>query len=107
MLNHSNPDDYVLSSNETYSVRDFIQAACDKLEFNLEWIGAGLEEKGINSKTGKEIITINKKFFRPTEVDLLHGDSSKARKVLNWTTETSFDDLVSMMIEFDLNSLKK
>lgn len=107
MLNHSHSDDYVLSSNETYSVRDFVQAACDKLEFNLEWIGTGLEEKGINSKTGKEIITINKRFFRPTEVDLLHGDSSKARKVLNWTSETSFDDLVSMMIEFDLNSFKK
>ena len=106
MLQHDSPDDYVLSTNETYSVRDFINCACSKLEINLEWDGEGEKSIGIDSSSGETIIKINPKFYRPAEVDLLIGDSSKARKKLGWEPETSFDQLVELMIDFDLKDNK-
>ena len=106
MLNHDKPDDYVLSTNETHSVREFIELACKNLSINLEWKGSGLNEIGINSDNGDTIIRINEKFYRPTEVDLLLGNSSKAQKILSWKNKTSFEDLVSMMVVSDYDKVK-
>ena len=106
MLNHDKPDDYVLSTDETHSVREFIELSCKNLSINLEWKGSGLNEIGINSDNGDTIIRINEKFYRPTEVDLLLGNSSKAQKILSWKNKTSFEDLVSMMVVSDYDKVK-
>tara|TARA_B100000900_G_scaffold358095_1_gene328835 strand:- start:3260 stop:4282 length:1023 start_codon:yes stop_codon:yes gene_type:complete len=106
MLNHDKPGDYVLSTDETHSVREFIELACKNLSINLEWKGSGLNEIGINSDNGDTIIRINEKFYRPTEVDLLLGNSSKAQKILSWKNKTSFEDLVSMMVVSDYDKVK-
>lgn len=107
MLNHNKPDDYVLSTDETHSVREFIELSCKNLSIKLDWQGEGINEVGINSSTGDKIIKINEKFYRPTEVDLLLGDSSKAQKILSWKNKTTFEDLVSMMVSSDYNKAKK
>ena len=80
--------------------------ACKELDINLKWEGKGLDEKGIDYRTGKTIIKINPKFFRPAEVDTVMGDSSKARKILNWKPKTSFNQLVTMMVRSDYDRLK-
>lgn len=103
MLNHDKPDDFVLSTNETYSVRDFINICCLKLDIDLVWKGSGLNEVGIDKSSGKTIIKINPRFYRPAEVDLLIGDSSKARNELGWVNNTSFEELVESMIDFDIH----
>lgn len=102
MLQQEIPDDYVLATNETHTVREFIEESCRVLGVDLEWQGEGADEKGIDKKTGKTIIEIDPKYFRPAEVDLLIGDSSKAKRVLGWTPKTTFKDLVKLMIESDL-----
>jgi GDPmannose 4,6-dehydratase len=104
MLQAKKPDDYVLATGETYSVREFIYEACKILGMDLVWKGKGLNEIGIDKKTGKTIIKIDPRYFRPAEVDLLIGDSSKARKVLKWIPKIGFKDLVKLMIEEDLKS---
>ena len=107
MLNYTKPDDYVLSTNETHSVREFIEVACKNLSIDLEWKGKGVDEVGIDKSSGKVIISINPKFYRPAEVDLLLGDSNKARNILGWKNNTSFQELVSMMVKSDYDQAKK
>tara|TARA_Y100000996_G_C22497075_1_gene632787 strand:- start:223 stop:1242 length:1020 start_codon:yes stop_codon:yes gene_type:complete len=107
MLQHNKPDNYVISTGETYSVRDFINASCNELDINIIWEGEGLNEVAINKDTGKVIIKINPKYYRPTEVDLLLGDAAKARQILNWKPKTNFKNLVSKMIKYDYIKLKK
>ncbi|MFZ2303230.1 MAG: GDP-mannose 4,6-dehydratase [Minisyncoccia bacterium] len=102
MLQHTEPDDFILATNETHSVREFIEEACKHLGFDLEWKGEGVNEKGINKKTGKTIIEIDPKYFRPAEVDILLGDYSKAKTKLGWEPETKFKELVKLMAEEDL-----
>ena len=106
MLQHNTPDDYVLATGKNHSIRDFVMTACKELDINIEWEGKGLDEKGIDNRTGKTIIKINPLFFRPAEVDTVLGDSSKARKILNWKPKTSFNQLVSMMVRSDYDRLK-
>jgi len=106
MLQHDIPDDYVLATGKNHSVRDFITAACSELNIKIEWDGKGNDEKVIDSSTGGTIIKINPKFFRPAEVNSLLGDSTKAQKILKWKPETSFNDLVSMMVRSDCNRVK-
>lgn len=106
MLQQDNPDDYVIATGETHSVREFVEAACNTLSIPLRWDGKGLKEKGINKKTGKTIIEIDSNYFRPTEVDLLLGDISKAKEKLGWEPKTKFRDLVKIMVESDLSLLK-
>jgi len=101
MLQNETPDDYVLATGKTYSVRNFINSCCKELEINIEWIGSGLDEQAINKSTGKPIILINPKFYRPAEVELLLGDATKAKQVLNWTPKVTFDELVSLMVKAD------
>ena len=107
ILNHKKPDDYVISTNKTYSVKEFINIACKKLKMNIKWSGNGIKERAIDIDTKKIIIKINKKFYRPSEVEFLRGDSSKARRVFKWSpNKTPIKSLVDKMISFELEQLK-
>jgi len=106
MLQQEKPDDFVIATGETHSVREFIEEACKVLDIKLEWQGQGINEKGINKDTGKAIIQIDSKYFRPTEVDMLIGDITKAKEILGWQPKTKFKELVKIMIESDLDILK-
>lgn len=101
MLQHDVPDDYVLSTGESHSNREFIEKAFAYKGFNIKWKGEGLNEIGYDANTGRELIFISEEFYRPAEVNFLLGDSSKARQVLGWTNETSFDDLIKLMVDHD------
>ena len=104
MLQQKEVDDYVISTGNTYLVKDFIDLTLTYLKFDYKWIGKGLEQRVINSDTGKTLVKINKKFFRPAEVDLLIGNSNKAKKKLKWKPKTSIKKLVKIMVDHDLNS---
>jgi GDPmannose 4,6-dehydratase len=106
MLQQDTPDDYVISSDEEHSVRDFCQDVADYLGFKIEWHGEGLDEVGINISTGEKIIEVNKDFYRPAEVPTIFGDCSKAKKVLNWKPEYTFKDLVFEMCETEMEKQK-
>ena len=101
MLQTDVADDYVLSTNEFHSVKEFIEKAFSIKGIDIQWKGEGLEEIGYNKNNGKKLILISKKYFRPSEVDELLGDSTKARNELNWKPKYSFDDLVNEMVEND------
>jgi len=101
MLQAEKPDDYILATGETHSVREFVEETAKCLDFDLIWKGKGLNEKGIDKKSGKTIVEIDPKYFRPAEVDLLIGDPSKAKKKLGWKPTTKFKDLVKLMTEAD------
>jgi len=107
MLKHSKPDDYVIASGKSHTVREFAEKAANLLDFNLEWQGEGVNEKGIDSNTGKIIIEVSPKFYRPLDVDYLQGDSSKARRVLKWAPKVTFDKLIEIMVDADLQLVKK
>jgi len=104
MLQQKEVDDYVISTGNTYLVKDFIDLTLTYLKFDYKWIGKGLEQRVINNNTGKTLVKINKKFFRPAEVDLLIGNSNKAKKKLKWKPKTSIKKLVKLMVDHDLNS---
>ena len=106
MLQQNKPDDYVIATGETHTVREFIEEACRILDINLEWKGKGVDEKGIDRKTGKIIIEIDPEYFRPTEVNLLLGDASKAHKILGWKAKTTFKELIKIMVYADMDILK-
>lgn len=99
MLQQEAPDDYVIATGETHSVREFCELAFRFAGIDLEWTGEGIDEKGIDSATGKELISVDSRYFRPTEVNMLLGDPSKAKRKLGWTPGTSFPDLVKMMVD--------
>lgn len=103
MLQHNVPEDFVISTGVTTSVRDFVKMAFECADIDVLFEGNGLDEIGIEKNTGKKIVEISNDFFRPAEVDLLLGDSSKAKKVLNWQPETSVQELVRKMVEYDLS----
>jgi GDPmannose 4,6-dehydratase len=105
MLQKEKPEDFVLATNETHSVREFVEKAFKVVGIDIIWKGSGLEEKGINSKTGEVLIEIDERYFRPTEVDILQGDFSKAKKELGWEPKVSFDGLVKMMVETDVKNI--
>jgi len=101
MLQQDQPDDYVIATGETYMVRTFAEKVFARLGMPLEWQGSGVDEVGTDTATGKVIIRIDPKYFRPAEVDLLLGDPTKARTVLGWELKTSFEELVNMMTDAD------
>jgi GDPmannose 4,6-dehydratase len=103
MLQQTEPDDYVVATGETWSVREFAERVFAKLDMPISWQGSGVAEKGIDSNTGKVLIEIDPKYFRPAEVDLLLGDATKAKTQLGWQPKTDFDALVEMMVESDLS----
>ena len=102
MLQQDKPDDYVIATNETRTVREFVETAFKHLDIEVEWKGTGVDEIGINKANGKTIVKVNKKFFRPAEVDILLGDPSKAEKTLGWKREINFSQLVERMVKNDL-----
>lgn len=106
MVQHPTPDDYVLATGEKHTVREFCQAAFARVGMDIEFRGTGAGEAGIDSATGKEVIAVDKRYFRPTEVDLLVGDASKARRVLGWQPRVAFNELVEMMVNADLASVQ-
>ena len=116
ILQHNNAEDWVISTGKTTSIRDFVKIAFSMIGVELEFVGSDLDEKGIvkscsnkkyNLKVGKEVVAVSKKYFRPTEVDLLIGDSTKAKEILGWEPETSLNELICEMVESDLKLFKK
>ncbi len=106
MLQQDTPEDFVIATGETHSVREFIEAACAELKIDLAWQGKGVDEVGIDSKTNKQIIKINPQYFRPTEVDLLLGDPSKAKEKLGWQANIKFSELAKRMVKHDFELVK-
>ncbi len=107
MLQQPEGDDYVLATGECHSVREFAERAFAAAGITLDWTGTGLDEKGIDTASGRVLIAIDPRYFRPTEVDLLIGDPSKAARVLGWKSTTSFEDLVSQMVASDMELIKQ
>jgi GDPmannose 4,6-dehydratase len=106
MLQQDKPEDFVIATGETHSVREFIEVCCKELEIKLRWEGSGIDETGINEESGETIIKINSRFFRPTEVDLLLGDATKVKDKLGWEPKIKFNDLVKLMIKSDFELVK-
>jgi GDPmannose 4,6-dehydratase len=102
MLQQDEPDDYCISSGVQYSVREFVDAACREVGISLRWEGAGLNEKGINTKSGEVLVEVDPRYFRPTEVETLLGDSTKAREKLGWVPEITLGEMVAEMVREDL-----
>jgi GDPmannose 4,6-dehydratase len=103
MLQQDEPDDYVLSTNEMHSVREFVEKAFKLRGYEIRWKGEGINEIGYDERTGKEMIYVSERYFRPAEVEELLGDSSKARDILGWIPEVGFDELVKEMVESDIS----
>lgn len=107
MLQQDKADDYVIATNETRTVREFLETAFAKVGISVEWTGFGVDEVGMDKETGKVIIKVNKMFFRPAEVDILLGNPEKAESVLGWKREISFDELVERMVKNDMELVKR
>jgi len=107
MLQQDKPDDFVISSGKQHSVRDFCEIAFREIGVGLKWEGEGVSEKGMNAKTGDIIIEVDSRYFRPSEVESLLGDSTKAKEKLGWNPKISFEELIKEMVEFDLKEAKK
>jgi GDPmannose 4,6-dehydratase len=105
MLQQDSPDDYVVSSGETHTVREFTELAFREVGLNLAWEGEGTQERGIDPKTGRILVNVDPRFYRPVEDDTRKGDSSKARKKLGWAPRTSFSELIREMVHYDLADL--
>jgi GDPmannose 4,6-dehydratase len=105
MLQQEHPDDYVLSTNEAHSVREFVEQAFAIVGIHIEWEGTGVSEKGIDKASGNTLVEIDPKHFRPTEVDYLIGDFAKAKRLLGWEPKVKFKDLVQMMVKHELDVL--
>jgi len=107
MLQQEEPDDYVIATGETHSVREFIEVAAKELDISIHWDGRGTEEKGINEETGQVLVIVDPRYFRPTEVGTLQGDAGKAREKLGWKPRIRFRELVSEMVTADLEEAKR
>lgn len=105
ILQQDEPKDYVLATNETHTVREFVELAFAEVGVEIEWQGTGVDEKGIDKATGKVLVDVNTRYFRPAEVELLWGDSTKAEKELGWQRKVSFRELVSMMVDSDMKEI--
>src|SRR3989339_1829544 len=104
MLQFEKPDDYVVATGETHSVREFLEHAGRLLGYEMRWQGSGLEEKGIDAKSGKVLVEIDPYYYRPTEVDLLLGDPSKAKQILGWEPKVKFEELIKIMMEAEFET---
>jgi len=107
MLQHDTPEDYVIATGETHTVREFVETAFSHVDVEIEWQGEGVDEKGIDKDTGEVLVEVDPKYFRPTEVDLLIGDPSKAKEELGWEPEVKFKELVQLMVQSDLEAIEK
>lgn len=107
MLQQNEPQDFVVATGETHSVREFVEAAFAIISRKIEWRGEGVDEVGVESGSDIVRVKINPKYFRPTEVDLLLGDASKAKRELGWKPKVSFLELVKDMVESDIDLMRK
>ena len=107
MLQQAAPEDFVIATGTQYSVRDFVATAGSLLGMHIEWRGDGVEEVGVDTASGRTLIHVDPRYFRPTEVETLLGDATKARQKLGWTAEVSFSELVAEMVESDLDVAKR
>ena len=107
ILQHDRPDDFVVATGETHSVREFASLAFKEAGLELEWHGKGLDEKGVEAGTGRVLVEVDPRYFRPTEVELLLGDPSKAERELGWKRRVSFEDLVRRMVRYDMELFRK
>ncbi len=105
ILQHDQPEDFVLATGKSFTVREFCEIAFKEIDVTLEWVGEGINELGKDNKNGKVLVQIDKRYFRPTEVDYLEGDASKAKEKLNWEPKISFRNMVSEMVRNDIKSL--
>ncbi len=105
ILQQETPEDFVIATGQTHTVREFVELAFKEIGIEIAWQGTNVNEIGVDKKTGKTLVAIDPKYFRPTEVDLLIGDASKAYKKLNWKPKTKFRELVALMVKSDLNLL--
>lgn len=105
MLQQDKPGDYVLATNETHTVREFVNAAFDAVGIIIRWEGEGADEKGYDAKTGRLLVDVNPEFYRPAEVEFLWGDCTKAEKELGWKRDVSFEGLVKMMMDSDMKEI--
>ena len=102
MLQQKEPDDYVIATGEVYSVRDFATMAFGVAGIELKWRGEGVSEQAVDAATGEVRVVVDPKYYRPSEVDYLQGDASKAHRILGWQPRTSLPELVRLMVEYDL-----
>lgn len=107
MLQQDIPDDYVIATGETHTVREFIELAFRELHYQIEWRGTGVDEIGRDSRTGQVLVCVDSRYFRPAEVDILLGDPSKAKAVLGWEPQVRFPELVKAMVEADLKTAQR
>jgi GDPmannose 4,6-dehydratase len=107
MLQLDNPDDYVLATGETHTIREFAEQAFHELDMDLEWDGTGVNEVGVEKSSGKTRVTIDPVYYRKTEVDLLVGDSTKAQNDFSWNPQIKFSELVKLMVESDWKKVQK
>jgi GDPmannose 4,6-dehydratase len=101
MLQQEMPQDFVIATGQTHTVREFVEKAFNEIDITIAWQGEGINEVGVDTKTGNVVVQIDPKYFRPTEVDLLLGDPKKAKKILGWQATTTFDELVKLMVASD------
>jgi GDPmannose 4,6-dehydratase len=102
MLQQDTPEDFVIATGETYTIREFVERCAKYIGIDIQWQGTGVDEKGIDAKTGKVIIEVDPKYFRPAEVELLVGDATKAKEKLGWQTKIKIDELVQIMMAHDI-----
>ncbi len=107
IVQQDQPDDYVLATGETHTVRSFVERAFAEAGFRIAWRGEGVEEKGVDTKSGRVLVEVDPRYFRPTEVDLLLGDATKARTKLGWEPQTSLGELISEMVREDFTILRR
>lgn len=107
MLQQESPDDYVIATNETRTVREFVEIAFKHVGITINWKGMGVDEIGVDASTGKTLVLVNPTFFRPAEVELLLGDCTKAEKKLGWTRDVSFSELVQRMVDHDMKIISE
>jgi GDPmannose 4,6-dehydratase len=107
MLQQDQPEDFVIATGQQHSVREFVEHAAEQVQISLRWVGSGVDETGIDLRTGNCIVKIDPRYFRPAEVETLLGDASKARKKLGWTPQTTFSELVAEMMQEDLKGAER
>ena len=107
MLQQDKPDDFVLATNETHTVREFVEAAFAELGVKIRWEGSGVNEKGYDAENGRLLVDVNPEFYRPAEVEFLWGNCAKAEKELGWKRKVDFKKLVAMMMDADMRQIAK
>jgi GDPmannose 4,6-dehydratase len=107
MLQQPAPDDFVIATGETHTVREFVELAFNRVGINIAWRGQGVEEQGLDAASGEVLVSVDPRYFRPTEVELLWGDPTKAREKLGWQPRMAFSELVNMMVDEDLKATQK